>query len=96
MQWDELAEMHLLLREHGWEAEYVDAWRFDDGTLGEHAYWVWKRPSSPKQSILTSRDGIAGRGHPGWRSNDYPPERVSVEDSRSPATLEKRLKELAK
>jgi hypothetical protein len=53
-----LAQMHLLLREHGWEPEAKD-----DDDLNRNC-WIWTHPSLPDRSIHT-------RGPDDWSAR-YP------------------------
>ena len=92
MDWSALAEMHLLLREHGWEAEYIPEWGFDDGTLGEPSYWQWEHPGQ-KYSISTSLNLWVGITKPGWRVNRRRRRNERFEDTFSVAALRRKLKQ---
>jgi hypothetical protein len=80
---DPLAEMHLLLREHGWEpVEHSEGWP---------TYWRWHKRGW--KGWVETCTPLPGAMNPSWDifyTASGP--RVS---GRSPRQLEKRLKELA-
>jgi hypothetical protein len=89
LKWNALAEMHLILRERGWEPEEAPdpgAGTRDDAVDG----WMWEKRGQ-KVYFLTIR-----RSHhlPFWSlvCSDYPYD--SLGESLSVAGLRRRLKEL--
>jgi hypothetical protein len=91
---DPLAEMHLLLREHGWEPESDESipLNFPDVT----AAWNWRHPQHPEKEIQTVEwcewSDTNDRTHPAQK----PSWTITGRDkSTSVASLRRRLKELA-
>jgi hypothetical protein len=59
LKWNDLAEMHLLLREAGWEV-------VDEGWIGWRA-WVWKHPLQRYAITTSRRNQVAGWSYVGSR-----------------------------
>jgi hypothetical protein len=55
---DPLAQMHLLLREHGWEPECHNS------SSGKAAFWSWSHPERPGHFFETSSRGTATESDP--------------------------------
>jgi len=101
---DPLTEMHLLLREHGWEPET------DDGQGMTHPHWVWTLPGctvwiitfNQTEELLRINDGAIwseyDRDNPrrqGGREPDPPYRRIPIPKMYlSVAGLRRRLKAL--
>jgi hypothetical protein len=94
LKWSALAEMHLILREHGWEPEM----EYGNGP----AYWVWTRQVDDYAIFTAPLPDDTGREWPGqlwsesggsiahYLSRTRPPEMYFTV-----AGLRHRLKELA-
>ena len=92
MKLDPLAEMHLILREHGWVPEHETWWAEDDDDE-DTDYWDWSHPDRPDAWFRT----IAEKGDERWSSGPRPTTSArEIVVGNTVASLRRRLRELAK
>jgi hypothetical protein len=101
MKLDPLAEMHLLLREHGWEPDAPEPWFgrpsqfFWQHTDYQKNYWHQEADCQNHTAFLTDRDGWRVAEVTGAKEIGYC---AGYEGKANPsiAALRRRLKQLAK